>query len=68
MTIVSTNSIFESRHTDSCTICGQSSEYVGDGIMGSFGSMPVTFCQLCLESIVAMVRDISGEDDENMYI
>lgn len=60
--------MFETLHTDSCTICGQDSHFVGDGITGMFGLIPVTFCQLCLDSMIAMVQDLSEGEDEDMYI
>lgn len=60
--------LFDTLHTDSCSICGQDSQYVGDGVTGMFGSIPVTFCQLCLDSMIAMVRDLSEGEDEDMCI
>ena len=33
-----------------------------------FGNIPVTFCQLCLDSMVAMVKDLSEGEDEDMCI
>ena len=41
---------------------------MGDGVTGMFGSIPVTFCQLCLDSMVEMVRDLSKGEDEAMCI
>ena len=60
--------MFETLHTDTCTICGQDSQFVGDGVTGMFGLIPVTFCQLCLDSMIAMVQDLSKGEDEDMYI
>jgi len=60
--------MFETLHTDTCTICGQDSQFVGDGVTGMFGLIPVTFCQLCLDSMIAMVQDLSEGEDEDMYI
>ena len=33
-----------------------------------FGLIPVTFCQLCLDSMIAMVQDLREGEDEDMYI
>jgi|TARA_R110000765_G_scaffold308804_1_gene402362 hypothetical protein len=60
--------MFETLHTDTCTICGQDSQFVGDGVTGMFGLIPVTFCQLCLDSMIAMVQDLREGEDEDMYI
>ena len=60
--------MFETLHTDSCTICRQDSQFVGDGVTGMFGLIPVTFCQLCLDSMIAMVQDLREGEDEDMYI
>jgi len=60
--------MFETLHTDSCSICGQNSKFLGEGVEGMFGSIPVTFCQLCLDSMVEMVRDLSGGEDEDLCI
>ena len=60
--------LFDTLHTDSCSICGQDSQYVGDSVTGMFGNIPVTFCQLCLNSMIEMVRDLSEGEDEDMCI
>ena len=60
--------MFDTLHTDSCSICGQTSQFMGDGVTGMCGSIPVTFCQLCLDSMVEMVRDLSKGEDEDMCI
>ena len=61
--------MFDTLHTDTCSICGQDSELLGEGVQGMFGAIPVTFCELCLASIVAMVHDLSkGEEDDDMCI
>ena len=60
--------LFETLHTDSCSICGQNSQFVGDGVTGMFGNIPVTFCQLCLDSMIEMVKDLSEGEDEDMCI
>jgi hypothetical protein len=60
--------MFETLHTDTCTICGQDSQFVGDGVTGMFGLIPVTFCQLCLDSMIAMVQDLREGEDEDMCI
>ena len=60
--------LFDTLHTDSCSICGQDSQYVGDSVTGMFGKIPVTFCQLCLNSMIEMVRDLSEGEDEDMCI
>ena len=60
--------VFDSLHTDTCSICGQDSELIGEGVQGMLGSIPVTFCELCLDSRIAMVEDLSRGEDENMYI
>ena len=38
------------------------------GVTGMFGNIPVTFCQLCLNSMIEMVRDLSEGEDEDMCI
>jgi len=60
--------LFETLHTDSCSICGQNSQFMDDSVTGMFGNIPVTFCQLCLDSMIAMVQDLSGGEDEDMCI
>ena len=60
--------MFDTLHTDSCSICGQTSQFVDDGVTGMFGNIPVTFCQLCLDSMIEMVRDLSEGEDEDMCI
>jgi len=56
--------LFETLHSDECSICGQTEHEEGEGIQGMFGMMPVTFCQICLNSMVLMVQDlIEGEDE-----
>ena len=61
--------LFETLHSDACSICGQISENE-EGVQGMFGMIPVTFCQMCLDSMVAMVQDLNmGEyEEEDMLI
>ena len=56
--------LFENLHSDACSICGQTEHEDGEGVQGMFGMMPVTFCQMYLNSMVAMVQDITEGEDE----
>ena len=59
--------LFETLHSDACSICGQI--YEGeDAVEGMFGILPVTFCHMCLDSMVEMVRDLTEGEDEDMLI
>ena len=56
--------LFENLHSDSCSICGQIEHEEGEGIQGMFGMMPVTFCQMCLNSMAEMIKDITEGEHE----
>ena len=47
--------LFENLHSDACSICGQTEHEEGEGVQGMFGMMPVTFCQMCLNSMAEMI-------------
>ena len=51
--------------SDKCNICGADYNPDCGGVQGEFGILPVTFCEWCLASMVDMVRQFMGENDED---
>jgi uncharacterized protein (DUF983 family) len=52
-------------NSDKCNVCGSDYDEACGGVKGYFGILPVTFCEWCLASMVDMVRQFTGENDED---
>lgn len=50
---------------DECSLCGSDYDEECGGIQGSFGIIPVTFCEWCYSSIIDMAKYHLGlKEDE----